>query len=175
MSVIAFSPAIGPVTLAVFLDEQHTSNMQITQHPVEDGSTIQDHAVIKPKELKITFMNDQAADTYRALLEFQHSRVPFTIVTGLRQYENMLVSSFQVKRDKRTSRVLSGTAMIQEIIRSESSAVRLTRIRTGQKLKSTDDRTKEQVQLGENREEPVESEAMRESIAHRLGREIGGE
>ena len=60
-------------------------------------------------------MNDQAADTYAALLNLQETRVPFQITTGLRIYENMLIHSFHVSRDKRTALV---TQRISDVTRN---------------------------------------------------------
>lgn len=45
--------AIGPFTAQVTLRETHTDDLEITEHPVELGAAITDHAYKKPAELVI--------------------------------------------------------------------------------------------------------------------------
>ena len=168
MSVIIFSPAIGTVKINIFIDENHESNMIITEHPVESGANIQDHAIIKPKMLTVTFAAEKAAETYESLLILQATRQPFTIITGLREYQNMLIRSFKVMRDKRTALILKGTAILQEINMVSSSSVRLAKIPGAQELKnSANDRATDTAERGDVTEEEV-SEEQRQDILGRL-------
>ena len=45
--------AIGNIHLQVFLEEVMTDELEITQHPVEQGATISDHAFKRPAEVVI--------------------------------------------------------------------------------------------------------------------------
>lgn len=45
--------AIGEITFDVVKSESHTSTLQITSNPIEDGSIIADHAVLEPKEISV--------------------------------------------------------------------------------------------------------------------------
>lgn len=116
MSVIVYSPAIGPVKIDVVIAEDHTSEIEITSNPIENGSEVNDHAYLAPKQVSFEIASSEAAATYQALVRFQESRVPFTLVTGLMLYRNMLIKSISAKRDKRTSRILGGTIQMQEVI-----------------------------------------------------------
>ncbi len=44
---------IGKITLDVVTTEEHTSELSITDNPIESGAEIADHAVVKPKQVTI--------------------------------------------------------------------------------------------------------------------------
>ncbi|KUZ70668.1 hypothetical protein WI38_32920 [Burkholderia ubonensis] len=46
--------AIGTITLDVVTDESHTSDLEITENPVESGAEIADHAFLKPGEVVVS-------------------------------------------------------------------------------------------------------------------------
>ncbi|MGF6878355.1 phage baseplate protein [Paraburkholderia sp. MM5477-R1] len=46
--------AIGTITLDVVTDESHTSDLEITENPVESGAEVADHAVLKPPDVVIS-------------------------------------------------------------------------------------------------------------------------
>lgn len=46
--------AIGTITLDVVQDESHTSDLEITENPVESGAEVADHAFLKPSEVVIS-------------------------------------------------------------------------------------------------------------------------
>lgn len=116
MTAIAFSSAIGPVPIDCVVSEKHTSEIAITEIPIEDGARITDHAFALPKKVTLDVANQNAAAAYNALVAFQESRVPFTVVTGLFVYTNMLIKSLNAERDKTFSSVLRCTCDLQEII-----------------------------------------------------------
>lgn len=116
MSAIAFSSVIGPVPIDCVVSEKHASEIEITEIPIENGSRITDHAFVLPKKISLEIANDNATASFNALVAFQESRVPFTIVTGLFVYSNMLVKSISAERDKVFSQVLRATVDLQEII-----------------------------------------------------------
>jgi hypothetical protein len=114
--IIGFSRAIGPVPLDVVLSEDHTTEIEITSNPIETGAEVNDHAYIMPKRVTLEFANNNAAAIWNALIAFQESRVPFVLVTGLSIYRNMMVKRLNAKRDATFSRILSGSADLQEVI-----------------------------------------------------------
>lgn len=116
MSVIAFSRAIGPVPISCLLSEKHTSTLEITEIPIETGAKITDHAVVMPKAVTLEAIGENAAATLEALIRFQESRVPFTLVTGLKIYQNMLVKRIDADRDSSFARILRATVDLQEVI-----------------------------------------------------------
>lgn len=116
MSAILFSNLIGPIPVSVVVRERHASSIGITENPIETGASVTDHAYVEPKKLSLEFMDENAAATFNALVRFQESRRPFTVVSGLFVYTNMLIKDLTANRDSRTSKILDGKADLQEII-----------------------------------------------------------
>ena len=116
MSVIAFSPAIGPVAINVVISEKHLSELAITTNPIEFGADVTDHAYPEPKRVTLRIADVGGAATWQALVRFQESRVPFTLVTGLDVYKDMLVRNIEADRDKDQSSILSAAVDLQQVI-----------------------------------------------------------
>lgn len=121
MSTIAFSNKIGPVEIGCLISEQHSSTLNITSYPVEDGSDIHDHATIRPKQLTLEIADNNATQVYNDLVKFQESRQPFTIVTGLNIYSNMLIENIDATRDKDSSSILSAKITCREVVILDSA------------------------------------------------------
>lgn len=123
MPCVAFTRAIGPVILDVVISEKHSSEMETAEHPVERGAKISDHAWRKPMEVEMEIaVSDGALAAYEGLLALQRAAEPFTLVTGLKVYQNMLVQKVEATRDKEYSRILFGTASLKEIILTSTKA-----------------------------------------------------
>ena len=119
--LITFFPrrAIGPFNATVTIEEISSDELEITQHPVQQGAAITDHAYVKPATLSVKAMwsaDDQPlSETYQKLLDLQATREPFDVVTGKRVYSNMLFKSLGVTTDVFTENVLSVNAEFVEI------------------------------------------------------------
>ena len=111
--------SIGPFNATLTIEEVATDELEITQHPVQQGAAITDHAYLKPAtvNVKIVFSDEDAplAETYQKLRQLQASREPFDVVTGKRSYKNMLFKSLGQTNDLRTEFVLSINATLQEV------------------------------------------------------------
>lgn len=116
MSVILFNRLIGPVPVDVVMKETHKSGLGITELPIETGAKVTDHAYVEPKKLEYTIADSNGSATYNALVQFQESRQPFTMVSGLYVYKDMLIKEINAERDSKTSRILSGTVSFQQAI-----------------------------------------------------------
>jgi hypothetical protein len=116
MSAIAFNRSIGPVPISCVISEQPVSELEITEIPIEFGAAITDHAYPLPKKVRLEIADAGAAATFNALVRFQESRVPFTLVTGLSVFRNMLIKRIEAERDKDHATILSATVDLQEII-----------------------------------------------------------
>lgn len=115
-SIIAFSSAIGPVPIDCVISEKLESTLEITEIAVETGSKITDHAVVMPKKITLELANANAAASYNAIERFQESRIPFTFVSGLKVFSNMLVKRLSAERDATFSKILKATVDLQEVI-----------------------------------------------------------
>jgi hypothetical protein len=121
MVAIAFSASLSPLPLDVVITEKHTSELDITEIPIESGSRITDHAFVLPKKLTLEAASENAAAAYNALVAIQETRAPFTLVTGLYVYTNMLIKQLSATRDKIYSRVLNCSVELQEILIASTS------------------------------------------------------
>lgn len=140
--------SIGGIEIQATLEEIHNSTVQITEHPVELGAEITDHAFKKPEEvvLRCAWSNsspqallgsvqrlfsgdlsgsDYVSDVYSQLRALQDLRAPFEIVTTTRRYQNMLITALQVTRDQKTGNALVCTATCREVIIVQTKATTL--------------------------------------------------
>lgn len=140
LDIITFVPkTIGPVTVGCTIEEAHQDEMQITEHPVEKGAQINDHAFKLQPEVTIQcgWSNadfaaligtlesiftggglpsaDYISTVYSQLLALQETRQPFDVVTSMRMYRDMLFKSLRVVKDQKTGEALSVTATLKQI------------------------------------------------------------
>lgn len=116
---------LGPQRLSNVYVEEHATELGITNIPIERGSDASDHAYVMPKKVTIKShiggpldgRNDpqDPAIPWQILVRFQETRVPFTFMTGLSIYNNMLVKRLDVSRSADNSQILEFTAELQEI------------------------------------------------------------
>jgi len=106
---------INGIRAMVTVEEDHEDDLVITEHPVEYGAAITDHSYKRPSEVKVRVGWSQSGGfshhgvspeidvrgIYNTLLALQNSRNPFTLVTGKREYINMLVAGIRVHTDAR--------------------------------------------------------------------------
>lgn len=143
---------IGSITIDASVQENHVSTCDLTENPVEDGATITDHVQMKPAELTIDGVisntpisfavldnirglidtvtsilgkTSRSIEAYNELLRLQKSRVPFKVVTGLKVYTDMILTSLSVPRTAATGNAIHFSAVMKQIIiaKSETSGV----------------------------------------------------
>jgi len=133
---------VGSLPFAsVTIEEDHDDELIITQHPVEFGAIISDHAYKKPSEVRIRCAWNNSGSTYplhgnayrqaplvvsgyegyaRAvydeILALQSSRKPFSALTGKRLYRNMLVASIRVHTAPGSEYTLMADISLREVI-----------------------------------------------------------
>lgn len=156
--------ALGPIVAQVVIEERHHDELQITEHPVEQGASIADHAFKMPAEVVIRcgWSNSPSASSgligravglgaalggkpvgvlaaipgtvaaaqslfkgndqsqvkrlYQQLLQLQESRSLFDVLTGKRQYTNMLLKSLSVDTDRDSENILMVVATCRQVI-----------------------------------------------------------
>lgn len=120
----------GGFTAMVTVDEGHTDTLTITEHPVEQGAAITDHAFKNPAELMLNVgWSDSGdgdvsvAEIYAQLLELQASREPFDVTTGKRNYKNMLIQSLVTYTDEKTENALMVQVSLHQVIIVETQTV----------------------------------------------------
>jgi hypothetical protein len=115
LSPILFSTrSIGGFVADCTLEEDHEDTIEISDHPVERGAEITDHAYKRPPSVVITvgYSNSSLLAlgnpfyvnlVYQAFLDLQESLEPIIIFTGKRVYEDMLIKRISTKTDEKTA------------------------------------------------------------------------
>lgn len=135
----SINSTLGTFSLYVTIEERHHDELVITDHPVEQGAAISDHAYKKPSELTMTIgwsnsslssigtlqFGNYSRSTYQDLLALQKQRVPFDVSTGKRKYTNMLIQSLDTTTDAKTENSLIVTLHCREVIIVQTTTTQL--------------------------------------------------
>lgn len=119
---------IGTIIPDVIIEENHADRLQVTQHPVAQGSPIADHAFKLPKTLTMRAgwsntgaLPTKIVDIYKSLVALQgtDTKPPevITISTGKRDYKNMVLTELTVRTSTETEHALIVEAQFTEVIR----------------------------------------------------------
>jgi hypothetical protein len=119
--------SIGDILPDASLEEHHVDELVITEHPVEQGAAIADHAYKRPVAvtLRAGWSNSSinaggdpnyVQEIYQQLLALQASRQPFDIVTSKRLYSNMMLTRLDTSTDRKTANSMYVTAECREVI-----------------------------------------------------------
>ncbi|MEH0701428.1 hypothetical protein HPO94_03210 [Citrobacter portucalensis] len=137
------SRKIGIFVPDVVVSEKHVDALEITEHPVEFGASINDHAYKRASEVTMECgfagggsildlvnlssiglrVGESPREIYQQLLDLQKSRVPFDVVTGKRTYSNMLIRAIEVTTDRASENVLSCVLTLREVIMADTQSV----------------------------------------------------
>jgi len=116
--------SIGTIIPDVVMQELNRDTLIITDHPVELGAAISDHAFMAPfvVEMRCGWSDSTAGyvgyidEVYAELQALQQAREPFDVSTGKRSYSNMLVSDLIVITDEHSENTLMVTARLRQVI-----------------------------------------------------------
>ena len=129
---------ISTVELDIIISESATATARLTENPIENGANVNDHIIIEPMTFTTAGVvsnissstigqftraptifsqnNSKAKEAWEALLQLQISKTPFTLVQGLKEYNNVVILSLSESQDKATANGLFFTASMKEII-----------------------------------------------------------
>lgn len=111
------------------VSERHQGKLTVTEHPVETGANITDHAQKEPDVLDISGIisnqpillniveqlqpsipggdpNNRAQDAYTEFQRLQDTAALLEVATEMRDYSNMMITSISVNREARTRNIL---------------------------------------------------------------------
>lgn len=135
-------PGFTIIPDAVF-EERHLDELEITQHPVERGSPISDHAFKRPMELMMVLgfsntvslaelgsdliggnlsdvafdvTNNKINDAYTNLRTLQDTKALCSVTTKKRTYQNMVVKGLSAITNVETENSLIVEVFFQEVI-----------------------------------------------------------
>lgn len=154
--------SIGPFSGYVCMNEDGNDELEITQHPVQRGAEITDHAYLKPSTVSITFIYTPAITTtpldqqYQQLLGLQSSREPFTIVTGKRVYQNMLFKTLSVSTDVTKENILYVMGSFQQVILVDIEQTNVP-VKSQQQIPQ---KTNSTSNLGDKKATPIDSNSI---------------
>lgn len=134
---------IGVLVPSVIISEKHQDALEITEHPVEIGAAVNDHAYKRAAEVTmevgfagggslLDFVNTSTIglslgkspeEVYQELRDLQSSREPIDVITGKRKYSNMLIRAIEVTTDKTSENVLMCVLTLREVIISQTESV----------------------------------------------------
>jgi hypothetical protein len=133
---------VGGWFFDAFLRMDHTSKLKITEHPVQTGAAITDHAFLEPATLTMEIGMTDVAESiipgqftggwsrsvtaYQLLLELQKQRIPVQILTRLKLYKNMLIEVISVPDDYKTLYGLKATVAFKEILIAQVTTVKIS-------------------------------------------------
>ncbi|WP_404704977.1 phage baseplate protein [Yersinia vastinensis] len=136
---------IGVLVPSVIISEKHQDALEITEHPVEVGAAVNDHAYKRAAEvtMEVGFagggslldfvdtstiglsLGKSPEEVYQELRDLQESREPFDVITGKRKYSNMLIRGIEVTTDKTSENVLMCVLTLREVIMSQTESVKV--------------------------------------------------
>lgn len=117
---------IGGVVLDATLTEDHQYNARVTNYPVENGRIISDHIINEPETVQITgIVTDtplailssfnRSINAFNRLIQIHNNRERVTVVTGIKVYTNMVMTTLQVPRNVQTGQSLTFVIDLQKI------------------------------------------------------------
>jgi len=127
--VYMFSNGV-PMFVKGSLKENHNASSTITEFPLEDGSSISDHTIIKPKLLSVesaVMDEDTPADTYANLLKSKDNRELLTVQTKLKLYLNMAIESIDAVEDATVGDIVLFSLKLKEVRFATSKQVPIAR------------------------------------------------
>jgi len=141
---------VGVMQFDCSVDENHVDEAEITDHPVEIGSNVSDHIRKMPATLELNGIVTNTPVTilasllggsplttdflptiervevaYAELRRLQEDGELVTVVTSLREYENMAVKSVAAKRNAANGNILDVIVNLQEVILASALAIDL--------------------------------------------------
>lgn len=128
--------SISSVVLDAVLSEEHVYNSRVTNYPIEDGRIISDHIINEPDTLQITgIVSDtplsilapfnRSINAFNTLIEIHNRKERITVVTGIKVYTDMVITSLQVPRNLQSGQSLTFVIDMQKIFIDASVQVTL--------------------------------------------------
>lgn len=127
---------IGNIIIDAVLSESASSKATLTKNPVEKGADTTDHIRLEPMSFSAAgivsdtpvkilgnliniFRNSGyriSQQTWDKLLILQAKREPFTLVQGLKSYDNIVIEELSYTQDVNTNNVLIFNCKMSEIV-----------------------------------------------------------
>jgi hypothetical protein len=115
------------------LRTQHETTTRITEHHVQSGGNISDHAYQMPARLTLeigmselmdsyevgSWASPKSVSAYQTLLKLQNARLPLIVETRLNLYRNMVIEQITAPDDYRNVTTLKCTVILRQIFTAD--------------------------------------------------------
>lgn len=131
--------AIGGIELDATIREGHERCNVVTDHPIEDGSSVSDHIYSEPERLTIDgeisdtpvalfgglvgLSSRRSVEAYEQLMALWEERELVTVVTGFQIYTDMAITNVSCPRDQKTGRRLLFTCEMKKVRKVSTQVV----------------------------------------------------
>ena len=142
MDLLTITPVnkIGSIKIPVTIEERYSDKMTTTDHPIEQGAAITDHAYRMPSELVMTCGWTQSSfvalggaisalfdssvegagtkyidDIYSQLRSLKDTRTLLNVQSSKRLYYNMLIVGIEVTNDEKSVNTLVSSITMKQI------------------------------------------------------------
>lgn len=115
-----------------FTKENHVGSVRVTEHPVQGGSNISDHAYNLPDKLTIEVLvsdsvqpivsgqfasgKTKSISAYEVLRKLKEKRVLVSVRTRLHYYTNMIIENMSVSDDYKSANSLRCTVSLRQVM-----------------------------------------------------------
>jgi hypothetical protein len=121
------------IPINVLISESHERQAEVTQHPMEDGTHVSDHVILKPLKLNLMYEQTNASaggrktaqDAWDALQKLWTERTPFEIWTDNQIYSDMVVEHLTALQQAPNPGALAFTATLVQINYASLSYVKI--------------------------------------------------
>lgn len=141
--------------------ESHQHSAEVTNHPVERGVDITDHIQLKPFRLTlqgivtntplkpgVASSATRTRELYESLVDLFESKSILNVVTGLKRYTNMVITSVTVPREAPNRQHIIPSVELVQINTVEQAFVALESLGIPKKAKPKQEKTAETVEYG---------------------------
>ena len=122
------------ITFDTMVTEEHKYSSRVTYYPVERGTIVSDHIFKQPD---VVILSGLVSDTplnifapsirsiaaFNALVRIFEERLIIKVITGIKIYDNMAITSLDVPRSMKTGQTLTFNIQLQKIIFDDSLTV----------------------------------------------------
>jgi len=115
-----------------FTKENHSGSVRVTEHPVQGGSNISDHAYNLPDKLTIEVLvsdsvqpivagqfassKTKSISAYEVIRKLKEKRVLVSVRTRLHYYTNMIIENMSVSDDYKSANSLRCTVSLRQVM-----------------------------------------------------------
>lgn len=150
--------SIAGVVLDAVVEEDHSYTARVSSFPIENNDTISDHIVNDPENLQISgVVSDtplsflapfnRSVNAFQALIEVYNRKERVTVVTGIKIYTDMVMTSLQIPRSVQTGQSLTFNISLQKVLLDYST--RYTELTNSPFEKPTEVITRDQVAMAD--------------------------